>query len=250
MKLSAAVVFLAATIHKNAAVEDSTHMVFPAPERSQQQQQQQQHKLQQSNNTDGASSLLPPMLDAGPDSIEPCAVGVTNCDETALVCDEGRGVRGAGFYSYLLNSTMGLLGVQYYVCACNRQSALSDGGKLSVRADSICKINEHRLPLPKDSNETCPDGAASDCLNYCNDVTFGGDSWKEANTFPKNGGGRGPVSALADSSTGCVCGWADTRIQGCTDGVVSGAHKPLGAVTLTAAAATLLWMVGSHGLLF
>ena len=32
MKLSAAVVFLAATIHKNAAVEDSTHLVFPAPE--------------------------------------------------------------------------------------------------------------------------------------------------------------------------------------------------------------------------
>ena len=32
MKLSTAVVFLAATIHKKAAVEGTTHMVFPAPE--------------------------------------------------------------------------------------------------------------------------------------------------------------------------------------------------------------------------
>jgi len=185
------------------------------------------HSQQQSN-----ASL--PTFDVGPDSIEPCAVD-GKCDAT--VCAEKytnktgdfkSGVWGVGFHSYVLGLTgpeETKFGVQYYVCACNMKSATNSWSTLSsVQADSVCKINEHKLQLPEDSTETCPENAAGDreCVSYCNDVTF--QDWKEANTFPEGSGGMAPVGA--NDSTGCTCFWADERIEGCTLPVNETSVKP------------------------
>merc|ERR1712224_854093 len=185
-----------------------------------------------------------------PDFPEARANNSNVCDDAE--CDgfaEDIQATGVGFYRYVDTDAVGnRKGIQYYLCACMSNSSYHFRARryipsvgATIRAKSICKINEVEIPLPRDSNESCSDlniygmldrplnesaslkftnseeernTSGYDCNKHCNDVIFGGLG-ETILALPEGEFGLAGISSSSSSDYVCRCKWDNMTLEGC-----------------------------------